>query len=106
MIPIVRSADPNWDVEDRRQDALRLERGELLLADGHQTLATTVLEGEAEEELHMPSESIWPFVLALAFSVVFFGLLLHLYGVATLGCILVAGSIAGWHRPQRELQDQ
>ena len=66
MIPIVRSADPNWDVEDRRQDALRLERGELLLADGHQTLATTVLEGEAEEELHMPSESIWPFVLALA----------------------------------------
>jgi len=106
VIPIVHSADPNWDVEDRREDALRLERGELLLADGHQTLATTVLEGEAEEELHMPSESIWPFLLALSFSVVFFGLLMKLDGVAILGCVLVAGSIAGWHRPQRELQDQ
>ena len=106
VIPIVRSGDPNWDVEDRREDALRLERGELLLADGHQTLATTVLEGEAEEELHMPSGSIWPFLLALSFSVVFFGLLLKLNGVAILGCLLVAGSIAGWHRPQRELQDQ
>ena len=106
VLPIVRSADPNWDVEDRREDALRLERGELLLADGHQTLATTVLEGEAEEELHMPSESIWPFLLALSFAVVFFGLLLDLHGVAILGCILVAGSIAGWHRPQPELQEQ
>ena len=106
VLPIVRSADPNWDVEDRREDALRLERGELLLADGHQTLATTVLEAEAEEELHMPSESIWPLLLALSFAVVFFGLLLELHGVAILGCILVAGSIAGWHRPQRELQEQ
>ena len=106
VIPIVRSADPNWDVEDRRQDALRLERGEMLLADGHQTLATTVLEGVAEEELHMPSESIWPLLLALSFSVVFYGLLLKLDGVAILGCLLVAGSIAGWHRPQKELQDQ
>jgi cytochrome c oxidase subunit I+III len=106
VIPIVHSADPNWDVEDRRQDALRLERGELLLADGHQTLATTVLEGEAEEELHMPSESIWPFLLALSFSVVFFGLLMRLNGVAILGCVLIAGSIVGWHRPQKELQDQ
>ena len=105
-IPIVRSADPNWDVEDRREDALRLERGELVLADGHQTLATTVLEGEADEELHMPRESIWPFVLALSFSVVFVGLLLHLNGLAIFGGLLVAGSIAGWHRPQRELQDQ
>jgi cytochrome c oxidase subunit I+III len=106
VIPIVRSADPNWDEEDRRQDALRLERGELVLADEHQTMATTVLEGEADEELHMPSESIWPFVLALSFSVVFVGLLLDLHGLAIFGCLLVAGSIAGWHRPQRELQDQ
>ena len=54
----------------------------------------------------MPSESIWPLLLALSFAVVFFGLLLDLHGVAILGCILVAGSIAGWHRPQRELQEQ
>jgi len=102
----VHSADANWDVEDRRADALRLERGELLLADGHQTLATTLLEGEAEEELHMPSGSIWPFVLAVSLSVVFTGLLLDLHGLAIFGCVLVAGAIAGWHKPQRELQDQ
>jgi cytochrome c oxidase subunit I+III len=106
VLPVVRSADPNWDLEDRRQDALRLERGELLLADGHQTLATTVLEGEPDEELHMPRESIWPLALALAFSVVFFALLLDLHLLAIFGCLLVAGGIAGWHKPQRELQDQ
>jgi heme/copper-type cytochrome/quinol oxidase subunit 1 len=106
VIPVVRSADPNWDLEDRRQDALRLERGELVLADGHQTLGTTVLEGEADEELHMPSESIWPLALAIAFSVVFAALLLDLYRLAIFGCLLVAGAIAGWHRPQRELQNQ
>jgi heme/copper-type cytochrome/quinol oxidase subunit 1 len=106
VLPIVRSADPNWDVEDRRRDALRLERGELVLADGHQTLATTVLEGEPTDELHMPSESIWPLALAAAFSVVFVGLLLDLHGLTIFGCLLVAGAIAGWHRPQRELQDQ
>jgi cytochrome c oxidase subunit 1/cytochrome c oxidase subunit I+III len=106
VLPVVRSADPNWDIQDRRQDALRLERGELVLADGHQTLATSVLEADTVDVLHMPSESIWPLLLALAFTVVFAGLLLDHYLLAIIGSLLVGGAIAGWHRPQPELQEQ
>jgi hypothetical protein len=106
VVPVVRSADPNWDVEDRRQDALRLERGELVLADGHQTLGTSVLEAEAAEVLEMPSESIWPLLSALACALVFAALLLDHYRLAIFGGLLVAGTIAGWHRPQPELQEQ
>src|SRR5207248_677114 len=35
VIPTVTSAYPNWDVEDRRADAARLDRGELVLDQGH-----------------------------------------------------------------------
>jgi cytochrome c oxidase subunit 1/cytochrome c oxidase subunit I+III len=106
VLPVVRSADPNWDLQDRRQDALRLERGELVLADGHQTLATSVLDADTVDVLHMPSESIWPLLLALAFTVVFAGLLLDHYLLAIVGGLLAGGAIAGWHRPQEELQEQ
>jgi cytochrome c oxidase subunit I+III len=106
VLPVVRSADPNWDLQDRRQDALRLERGELVLADGHQTLATSVLDADTVDVLHMPSESIWPLLLALAFTVVFAGLLLDHYVLAIVGGLLAGGAIAGWHRPQEELQEQ
>jgi cytochrome c oxidase subunit 1/cytochrome c oxidase subunit I+III len=106
VLPVVRSADPNWDLQDRRQDALRLERGELVLADGHQTLATSVLDADTVDVLHMPSESIWPLLLALAFTVVFAGLLLDHYLLAIFGGLLAGGAVAGWHRPQPELQEQ
>jgi cytochrome c oxidase subunit 1/cytochrome c oxidase subunit I+III len=106
VVPVVRSADPNWDLGDRREDALRLERGQLVLADGHQTLGTSVLEAETDDILQMPSESIWPLVLALALALVFFALLLDHNGLAIVGGVLVAGAIAGWHRPQPELEDQ
>jgi cytochrome c oxidase subunit 1/cytochrome c oxidase subunit I+III len=106
VLPVVRSADPNWDLQDRRQDALRLERGELVLADGHQTLATSVIDADTVDVLHMPSESIWPLLLALAFTVVFAGLLLDHYLLAIFGGLLAGGAVAGWHRPQPELQEQ
>src|SRR5205085_10824360 len=43
VIPTVTSAYPNWDAEDRRADLARLERGELVLDEGHETPASTVI---------------------------------------------------------------
>src|SRR5919204_920509 len=51
VIPTVRSVSPNWDVADRREDQRRLEQGELVLAGGHETPATTVLDADLDEVL-------------------------------------------------------
>jgi cytochrome c oxidase subunit I+III len=39
-IPVVHSNDPNWDVADRLEDRVRLERAELTLSGGHETIGT------------------------------------------------------------------
>ena len=46
-----------WDERDRKADELRVARGDLVLADGHETPATTVVDGELDEVLDMPSDS-------------------------------------------------
>src|ERR671933_1181672 len=98
VLPTVRSQHPNWDAEDRAADQARLERGELVLAEGHETPATTVLDGELDEILEMPSESPWPLALALALAGVFTMLLLSHYVVAGLFAGLAALAVASWHR--------
>jgi hypothetical protein len=70
VIPKVSSPYAMWDREDREEDARRLERGEMVLQHGHETPATTLLDGEWDEILEMPSESPWPIVLAAVVSVV------------------------------------
>jgi cytochrome c oxidase subunit I+III len=104
VIPKVSSAYPMWDLEDRVEDTGRLERGELSFETGHQTPATTVLDGQFDEILEMPSESIWPFLVGAALLLVFFMLLGgHMFAIwVTLG--LVALTLVGWH--MREPQDQ
>jgi cytochrome c oxidase subunit I len=65
VIPRVASAYASWDADDRAEDRRRLESGELVLDQGHETLSTTPIDGHFDEILHMPSESPWPFVLGL-----------------------------------------
>ena len=104
VIPKVSSAYPMWDPEDRQADAVKLERGELVLEDGHLTPATTTLDATWDEVLDMPSESPWPFLSGVALLLLFFMLLSgHLFAVwISLG--LFAVSIAGWHL--KEPQEQ
>src|SRR5205823_1591186 len=44
VIPKVSSAYPMWDAEDREEDARKLSRGELVLEEGHEVAASTVLD--------------------------------------------------------------
>jgi cytochrome c oxidase subunit I+III len=94
VVPTVRSADPNWDVPS----------GELVLDDGHQTPATTMLDADVDRVLTMPTESPWPFLLALALTIFFTLFLVGHYIAAAISSLLIAGALLGWHaREPQEL---
>jgi cytochrome c oxidase subunit I+III len=97
VIPTVRSAYPNWDREEREAETRRLERGELVLAEGHETGASTVLDGRLDAVLEMPSESPWPLVLAVAVSLVFVMFLTSHYVVGAVFVGLAGGALGAWH---------
>jgi cytochrome c oxidase subunit I len=97
VIPTVTSPYPNWDREDRVEDARRLEAGELVLEEGHETPASTVRDGYLDEVVEMPSESWWPLVLGLGVTLVFVMLLLAHFVVAGIFSALCVLAVAGWH---------
>jgi cytochrome c oxidase subunit I+III len=102
-VPLVRSETPNWDVADRAEDRRRLERNELVLAEGHEALATTALDADADQVLEMPPESPWPLILTLMLAIVFSFLLVGHYVLAAGGAALSLLALAGWHsQPPRE----
>jgi cytochrome c oxidase subunit I+III len=76
VIPTVSSAYAMWDREDRAEDARRLERGEGVLDRGHEASASTALDADLDEVLAMPSESVWPILVAVFLSGMFAMLLL------------------------------
>jgi len=97
VIPKVTSPYPNWDLDDRAEDPPRLELGVLTLEEGHETPASTVLDGRLDEILEMPSESVWPVTLALCVTLVFVMLLLAHFVVAGLLAAAALLALAGWH---------
>ena len=97
VIPTVRSAYPNWDVEDRRADAARLERGELVLDQGHETPASTVVDAVPDEIVEMPAESPWPLAVAVCTGLLFAMLLTRHYAVAGVFAGLALLAVAAWH---------
>jgi cytochrome c oxidase subunit I len=103
VIPKVSSPYAMWDREDREEDARNLERGRKVLERGHETPASTAVDADWDEVLTMPSDSIWPPVLALALAGIFAFLLLKLWIVAGVFLLACLGVLAAWHgkEPQR-----
>src|SRR5205823_14178073 len=97
VVPTVTSAYANWDREDRAEDLRRLERGELVLEEGHETPASTVRDADLDEILEMPSESPWPIVLAACVAGIFAMLLVSHWLLAGAAALLAALSLVGWH---------
>jgi cytochrome c oxidase subunit 1/cytochrome c oxidase subunit I+III len=97
VIPTVSSAYPNWDRADREEDAHRLDEGSLVLEEGHETAATTVLDARLDEVLEMPSESPWPVVLTVCLTLLFVMLLTGHYAVAGGFGAFGLLSLAAWH---------
>jgi heme/copper-type cytochrome/quinol oxidase subunit 1 len=97
VIPTVRSSSPAWDLPDRAEDQRRLGRGELVLDEGEEQPATTVLDADLDEILEMPAESPWPITLAVTLGLLFTMLLTSHFVVAAGFAALALAVVAAWH---------
>ena len=98
VIPTVRSRDPLW--EDRLGIPARssLDTGPVLDV-GRETTSTRPLDANDVRVLHMPEDSLWPLIVALALLVLFYGLLLRGWWIALAGAIVLFIAISGWLWP-------
>ena len=103
VIPKVTSPYPNWDRDDREEDARRLQAGTLVLEEGHETPASTVRDGYLDEVLEMPPESPWPLVVGLTTALLFTMLLISHFVLACVAAGLTLLAVAGWHSQEPEL---
>ena len=106
VIPTVASRHPLW--EDRLQESearTSLSRG-MTLDQGKETIATSPMDGEPERIVTMPEDSYAPFLLALALTILFSGMLLLLRSVMLLGALGTLGSLILWLWPRRQLMER
>ena len=99
-IPTVRSREPVWRQPELRQIAPASLDPRRALAEGHETLGTSVLDAEEESVLPMPHGSYTPVVVALGLAVVFIGVLARLWPLTVVGSALAAGGLVGWFRKE------
>jgi len=104
-IPTVRSREPLWDQPELGPHGQPPEAGGRGLGGGHNTLVTSLLEGEPEIVAPMPHESPWPLLLTIAMAVVFLGLLISNWVVMAVAALATAASVAGWFWPRGETQE-
>jgi cytochrome c oxidase subunit I+III len=99
VIPTISSAYPNWDTDDRQEDARNLERGERVFEHGygHETPTSTVRDGVLDEVIEMPAESPWPITLAFFMAVGFAMLLISHYVIALIFFGAAVLALAAWH---------
>jgi cytochrome c oxidase subunit I len=103
VLPAVASRHPLW--EERLQEGTgrsSIHRG-LALDNGKETLATTVIDAEPDLILKMPEDDPWPFLVTVAMTVGFTGLLLHWWWVAAgAGGAVILGVLI-WLWPRGDL---
>ena len=96
QIPVVRTREPLWDQPELRELDRRVEDPELALAEGHETVGTSVLDADAETVLHMPAGSMAPLVSAFGLALLFAGLLTELLPVIVLGLGVTVVAVLRW----------
>lgn len=99
VLPTVHSQHPLWDsatLDSFRYGAGRPDR---VLAEGHEVLMTSELDGEPERRLEMPEDTPVPFLAAAALTAVVLGVLFTVYPLALVGVLGVAVAIGYWLWP-------
>jgi cytochrome c oxidase subunit I+III len=99
-IPTVRTNTPLWDQPELREMGDRVHDLQRTLADGHDTMGTTVVDAEPESVLAMPETTYVPVVTAAGITLAFFGFLTVLYPLIALGGLIFVGGLLGWVRPK------
>jgi cytochrome c oxidase subunit 1/cytochrome c oxidase subunit I+III len=98
-IPVIASRHPLWEGQLNESPYRSVMDTDLVLAHGRETLATTVLDAEADAVLKMPGDSAIPLVLSVMLLILFAAALMHAWWLA--GGALVGGviSTAIWLAP-------
>ncbi len=105
VLPEVHSRNPLWDVTTPRRSKADRGAGPVSMRDdptdpaNRETLSTSVIDAKPESILRMPEDSLLPFWLALAVTLIFIGLLIGAYWLAILGGLLSIGLIMLWLWP-------
>jgi cytochrome c oxidase subunit 1/cytochrome c oxidase subunit I+III len=97
-IPVVETRHPLWDPFDESSDPT----GDRVLDEGRVTVVTTALDAAPIAIAKMPEDTLMPFVMAVAMTVVFSAVLLKalwIAGLATLVCFII---MAAWLWPEPE----
>ena len=107
VIPIIRSRLPLW--EDQLGDETpgmipgeghsHVSEG-VVLAEGRETFGTSPLEAHPLHVLHMPEDSMFPFLLAVAMLGTAYGLVFSLWWLVILGGIGMLACLIGWLWPR------
>ena len=98
-IPVVASRHPLWEAQLKTVKSQSDLTSEIVLDDGRETPATSILDAEADAILRMPGDSLWPALLTVALTGVFFGLLFHVWWLTGVGALCGIGFLAGWLAP-------
>jgi cytochrome c oxidase subunit 1 len=93
-IPVVHGRDPMWEPSAQP----RFVSG--LAADAREVLVTSVLDAKPDHRSWFPSPSIWPFISAVATTVLFIASIYTPWAVVW-GSVPVAVAMIGWFWPKR-----
>jgi cytochrome c oxidase subunit I+III len=98
VIPEIGSRHPLW--EDRLGDpgASSVARG-FAFDEGRETLGTSMLDSEPDAVLRMPGDSWLPFLLGLALTFIFIGMLIHVWWLAGIALVACAIVLILWLQP-------
>jgi cytochrome c oxidase subunit I len=105
VIPTVGSRHPLWDKRLEEAGRSVLDQGPTLDED-KTTLETSPLDGQLTDVLHMPEDTLYPVLHALAVMATFYGLLVRSTWLSVAGAVLVLALTIGWLWPSaRELEE-
>jgi cytochrome c oxidase subunit I+III len=99
-IPTVRSATPLWDQPELLEMGRRIHDLRMTLAEGHDTLGTSVVDAEGEAVLAMPGPTYVPILTAVGIAATFAGFLTLTLPVIVIGLVVTAAGLLAWVRPK------
>ncbi|HEX6860757.1 MAG TPA: cytochrome c oxidase subunit I [Caulobacteraceae bacterium] len=105
VIPQVASRHPLWEDQLNEGDERSVIKEGMVLDHGREALAVSPLDGEPEVILKMPGDSVAPFVLTVAASALFVGLLIHGWWLAAIGGVGVLVALVWWLWPTASLAE-
>jgi len=103
VLPVIATRHPLW--EDRLDEGSghsSIEMG-LVLDNGKQSLATTVIDAEPDLILPMPEDDPLPFIVTIGMTVGFVGLLVNWWWMAGAGVLVTFFGALAWSWPRTDI---